>query len=71
MFAALTTLALALLAVAVPQRGTVPEAPSATPTVPVPGPPGFNITSLGVIGTGCPPGTTYYVLNSKHLSPFF
>lgn len=37
----------------------------AVPTieVPVPGPPGFNITSLGVIGTGCPPGSTYYALN--------
>ncbi|KAH6917735.1 secreted protein [Coprinopsis sp. MPI-PUGE-AT-0042] len=67
MFAALTTLALALLAVAAPQRGTIPDAPEATtaPTVPVPGPPGFNITSLGVIGTGCPPGTTYYVLNTE------
>ncbi|KAF6756578.1 hypothetical protein DFP72DRAFT_893131 [Ephemerocybe angulata] len=33
--------------------------------VPVAGPPGFNITSLGVIGTGCPPGSTYYVLNAE------
>ncbi|KAH6905786.1 secreted protein [Coprinopsis sp. MPI-PUGE-AT-0042] len=67
MFAALTTLALALLAVAAPQRATIPDAPEATtaPTVPVAGPPGFNITSLGVIGTGCPPGTTYYVLNTE------
>jgi hypothetical protein len=29
----------------------------------VPAPPGFNITSLGVNGSGCPPGSTYYVLN--------
>lgn len=31
--------------------------------IPVSGPPGFNITSLGVIGTGCPPGSTYYALS--------
>lgn len=39
----------------------------ALPTLEVPaaGPPGFNITSLGVIGTGCPPGSTYYVLNPE------
>lgn len=32
--------------------------------VPAAGPAGFNITSLGVLGTGCPPGTTYYALNA-------
>ncbi|KAJ2916855.1 hypothetical protein MD484_g3540, partial [Candolleomyces efflorescens] len=34
--------------------------------IPAPPPPGFNmqvLTSLGVLGTGCPAGTTYYVLN--------
>ncbi|KAJ2922370.1 hypothetical protein H1R20_g14720, partial [Candolleomyces eurysporus] len=44
-------------------------APSASPLeeraeIPAPPPPGFNITSLGVLGTGCPPGTTYYALNA-------
>lgn len=33
--------------------------------VPAAPPPGFNITSLGVIGTGCPPGSTYYALNGQ------
>ncbi|RXW20948.1 hypothetical protein EST38_g4906 [Candolleomyces aberdarensis] len=28
-----------------------------------PHPPGFNITSLGVLGTGCPPGSAYYSIN--------
>ncbi|KAF9531274.1 secreted protein [Crepidotus variabilis] len=27
------------------------------------GPPGFNITSLGVNGSGCPPGSTYYKIS--------
>ncbi|KAF8890276.1 hypothetical protein CPB84DRAFT_1784953, partial [Gymnopilus junonius] len=27
-------------------------------------PPGFNITSLGINGSGCPPGSTYYVLSA-------
>ncbi|RXW21102.1 hypothetical protein EST38_g4760 [Candolleomyces aberdarensis] len=30
-----------------------------------PHPPGFNITSFGILGTGCPPGTTYYSLNAN------
>ncbi|TFK33324.1 hypothetical protein BDQ12DRAFT_768673 [Crucibulum laeve] len=34
------------------------------PTVPTtPAPAGFNITSLGVNGSGCPPGSTYFLLN--------
>jgi hypothetical protein len=33
--------------------------------VPVAPPPGFNITSLGVNGSGCPPGSTYYALNGQ------
>jgi len=62
---AIATLSLALLAAAAPQRGGLPPIvdPPAVPTVPPP--PGFNITSLGVIGTGCPPGTTYHVLNTE------
>ncbi|KAJ2916829.1 hypothetical protein MD484_g3539, partial [Candolleomyces efflorescens] len=39
-------------------------APALQVEVPAPPPPGFNITSLGVLGTGCPPGSTYYVLNA-------
>ncbi|TEB35273.1 hypothetical protein FA13DRAFT_1728067 [Coprinellus micaceus] len=38
--------------------------------VPAAGPPGFNITSIGVIGTGCPPGSTYYVLNPEKTTFF-
>ncbi|TFK28359.1 hypothetical protein FA15DRAFT_701037 [Coprinopsis marcescibilis] len=59
MFASVfTLLSLTLAAFAAPQ--------TAPPTVPtVPPPPGFNITSLGVIGTGCPPGSVYYVLNTQ------
>ncbi|KAK1218370.1 hypothetical protein PQX77_018932 [Marasmius sp. AFHP31] len=44
----------------------------ATPTttnIPVPtstGPPNFNITSLGLNGSGCPPGSAYYILNNEH-----
>ncbi|KAG8810743.1 hypothetical protein FRC19_002667 [Serendipita sp. 401] len=30
----------------------------------VPAPTGFNITSIGVLGTGCPAGTVYYVLSA-------
>ncbi|KAF5331872.1 hypothetical protein D9611_008833 [Ephemerocybe angulata] len=40
-------------------------APALQIEVPAAGPPGFNITSLGVIGTGCPPGSTYHVLNAE------
>ncbi|KAJ3532225.1 hypothetical protein NMY22_g7832 [Coprinellus aureogranulatus] len=39
-------------------------APALQVEVPAAPPPGFNITSLGVIGTGCPPGSTYWVLNA-------
>ncbi|KAF6751324.1 hypothetical protein DFP72DRAFT_816720 [Ephemerocybe angulata] len=39
-------------------------APAAQVEVPAAGPPGFNITSLGVLGTGCPPGSTYYALSA-------
>ncbi|KAJ2928593.1 hypothetical protein H1R20_g8528, partial [Candolleomyces eurysporus] len=31
-------------------------------------PPGFNITSIGILGTGCPPGTAYFVLNPDKTS---
>jgi len=54
-----TLLAYAVAALAVPQRADLP--PINIPAVPAP--PGFNITSLGVNGSGCPPGTTYYALN--------
>ncbi|KAF5328483.1 hypothetical protein D9611_014537 [Ephemerocybe angulata] len=47
-------LALTTSAIAAPALGIdIPAAP----------PPGFNITSIGVMGTGCPAGSTYYVLN--------
>ncbi|KAF6756597.1 hypothetical protein DFP72DRAFT_272511 [Ephemerocybe angulata] len=42
---------------------TAVAAPSLSIPIPAPPPVGFNITSLGVLGTGCPPNTTYYVLN--------
>ncbi|TFK28361.1 hypothetical protein FA15DRAFT_753498 [Coprinopsis marcescibilis] len=59
-----TLLSLALAAIAAPQRGEGPI--DGAPTVPtVPAPVGFNITSLGVIGTGCPPGSVYYILNPE------
>ncbi|KAG8780368.1 hypothetical protein FRC19_011016 [Serendipita sp. 401] len=29
------------------------------------GPPGFNITSIGVNGSGCPAGTVFYLLNEQ------
>ncbi|KAH6905785.1 hypothetical protein BKA70DRAFT_458806 [Coprinopsis sp. MPI-PUGE-AT-0042] len=62
----LTLLSGLLSAVAAPQRdGNVPLPPIPIPSVPAPPPPGFKITSLGVLGTGCPPGTTYYVLNPE------
>ncbi|KAF9041612.1 hypothetical protein BJ165DRAFT_1595978 [Panaeolus papilionaceus] len=31
-------------------------------------PPGFNITSLGVNGSGCPPGSTYHILSQDRSS---
>ncbi|EAU93304.1 hypothetical protein CC1G_13195 [Coprinopsis cinerea okayama7 len=40
-----------------------PQRPGLPVPVPVPAPAGFKITSLGVIGTGCPPGSTYWVLS--------
>jgi len=51
-FVATSLLALASVATALPAI-----------EVPAAGPPGFNITSIGVLGTGCPPGSVYYVLN--------
>ncbi|KAF9045075.1 hypothetical protein BJ165DRAFT_1346500 [Panaeolus papilionaceus] len=44
---------------AAPQRDNPPP----TVPAPVPAPVGFNITSLGVNGSGCPPGSTYYLLS--------
>ncbi|KAF5327454.1 hypothetical protein D9619_004222 [Psilocybe cf. subviscida] len=55
----LLTLTLALSLNASPQRAN-----SGTPGTITDPPPGFNITSLGVNGSGCPPGSTYYVLNA-------
>ncbi|CAA7266965.1 unnamed protein product [Cyclocybe aegerita] len=57
---AVTFLTCALAVAAVPQRpgGALPDLPVITDP-----PPGFNITSLGVNGSGCPPGSTYYVLS--------
>jgi len=40
-------------------------APALQIEVPAAAPAGFNITSLGVLGTGCPPGSTYWVLNAE------
>ncbi|KAJ2922374.1 hypothetical protein H1R20_g14724, partial [Candolleomyces eurysporus] len=42
---------------------SAPQRSSGGVVVPAPPPTGFNITSLGVIGSGCPPGSTYYLLN--------
>ncbi|PPQ87793.1 hypothetical protein CVT25_008837 [Psilocybe cyanescens] len=57
---AATLLIVAIAALAAPQRSG--ESPGTIPVV-VPAPVGFNITSLGVNGSGCPPGSTYYLLN--------
>ncbi|KAH9474317.1 putative secreted protein [Psilocybe cubensis] len=57
---AATLLTIATAALAAPQRSG--ESPGTIPVV-VPAPAGFNITSLGVNGSGCPPGSTYYLLN--------
>ncbi|RXW18988.1 hypothetical protein EST38_g6865 [Candolleomyces aberdarensis] len=57
LLSAITLLSGVLSVASAPQRssgGVVVPAPPAT---------GFNITSLGVIGSGCPPGSTYYLLN--------
>ncbi|TEB35281.1 hypothetical protein FA13DRAFT_1332428 [Coprinellus micaceus] len=52
-----STLGFISAALAIPAGVLVP--------IPAPPPPGFNITSLGVLGTGCPPGSTYYALNAE------
>ncbi|KDR78863.1 hypothetical protein GALMADRAFT_64256 [Galerina marginata CBS 339.88] len=56
---AVTLVAFVLSATAAPQRSTSPALPVITDP-----PPGFNITSLGVNGSGCPPGSTFYLLNA-------
>ncbi|KDR84683.1 hypothetical protein GALMADRAFT_133925 [Galerina marginata CBS 339.88] len=56
-----TLLTYALSALAIPQRNGGGDPVNIPVTVPAP--PGFNITSLGVNGSGCPPGTAYYLLN--------
>ncbi|KAF9525636.1 secreted protein, partial [Crepidotus variabilis] len=48
-------------ALAIPQRTTIPSDPA--PVITDPPVAGFNITSLGVNGSGCPPGSTYYALS--------
>ncbi|KAF8153448.1 hypothetical protein B0H34DRAFT_106052 [Crassisporium funariophilum] len=50
----------ALVAASSPQRGDLP--PVVVPGI-VPAPVGFNITSLGINGSGCPPGSAYHLLN--------
>ncbi|CAA7263464.1 unnamed protein product [Cyclocybe aegerita] len=42
---------------------TASPAPAPAAAKALAGPSGFNITSLGVNGSGCPPGSTYYVIN--------
>ncbi|KAF9265724.1 hypothetical protein L218DRAFT_114594 [Marasmius fiardii PR-910] len=45
------------------------NAPTTTTSISVPtstGPPNFNITSLGLNGSGCPPGSAFYILNNEH-----
>ncbi|PPQ99392.1 hypothetical protein CVT24_005375 [Panaeolus cyanescens] len=37
--------------------------PAAEPRAIAAGPSGFNITSLGVNGSGCPPGSVYYLIS--------
>ncbi|KAF4614164.1 hypothetical protein D9613_007917 [Agrocybe pediades] len=58
---ATTLLAFVLAACAAPQRSGSPPS-NGLPVITDP-PPGFNITSLGVNGSGCPPGSAYYLLN--------
>lgn len=55
---AISFLALCFTALALPTL-EVPAEPSAA------APAGFNISSFGIIGTGCPPGTVYYALNGE------
>ncbi|TFK72640.1 secreted protein [Pluteus cervinus] len=38
----------------------------AAPTDSAPAPPGFNITGLGLNGSGCPSGSSYYALNNDN-----
>ncbi|KAL0571237.1 hypothetical protein V5O48_010725 [Marasmius crinis-equi] len=48
---------------------TSAAATTTTSNIPVPtstGPPNFNITSLGLNGSGCPPGSAFYILNDQH-----
>ncbi|KAG8834900.1 hypothetical protein FRC17_006447 [Serendipita sp. 399] len=58
LFAALATFAAAALNVV-----ASPIRMDARALIAVPPPSGFNITSIGVNGSGCPKGTTYYVLS--------
>ncbi|KAJ7579062.1 hypothetical protein C8J56DRAFT_1059304 [Mycena floridula] len=44
---------------------TTSSPPTSTPPATKP-PPAFNITSLGVNGSGCPPGSAFYLLNNDH-----
>ncbi|PPQ83467.1 hypothetical protein CVT25_007058 [Psilocybe cyanescens] len=60
---ATTLLTFVLAAPAIPQRNTQ----AALPVITDP-PPGFNITSLGVNGSGCPPGSTYHLLSADKSS---
>ncbi|KAK1231221.1 hypothetical protein PQX77_005666 [Marasmius sp. AFHP31] len=57
---------------AVVERGTeatkIANKATTTTNIPVPtstGPPNFNITSLGLNGSGCPPGSAFYILNNE------
>ncbi|KAF9531276.1 hypothetical protein CPB83DRAFT_892110 [Crepidotus variabilis] len=62
-FSSAATLLTYILAVgAAPPRDGNNLPPVIIPTVPPP--PGFTITSLGVLGTGCPSGSAYYVLST-------
>ncbi|KAH9481339.1 putative secreted protein [Psilocybe cubensis] len=60
---ATTLLTFILAASAIPQRSPLTSLPVITDP-----PPGFNITSLGVNGSGCPPGSTYYLLSQDKSS---
>ncbi|KAF9045072.1 hypothetical protein BJ165DRAFT_1389023 [Panaeolus papilionaceus] len=55
-----------LLAVVIPLAVSVLAltTPTAEPRAIATGPTGFNITSLGVNGSGCPPGSVYYLINA-------
>ncbi|TFK28358.1 hypothetical protein FA15DRAFT_58793 [Coprinopsis marcescibilis] len=62
----LAVLPFVMLAMAVPRPQAIQRSVEVDSSViPSSPPPGFNITSFGLIGTGCTPGSTYYTINPE------